>query len=64
MLNIAHVRQGAAHVPRQKRPTQGPEHEQHGVDYQIESRIQSDEAVEYDREHQGGNAEEGCRGEL
>ena len=64
MLFIAHIRQRAGHVPRQERPTQTPEDCEEAVDGEVEARVQADEAVEEDREGQGGDAEEGGGCEL
>jgi len=45
MLDVAHVGQGGAHVPRQETPAEGPEQGEEGVDGEVEGGFEAGAAV-------------------
>lgn len=57
MFNITNVRERTAHEPRQKTPTYRPENRLHGIDREVESRIQAEPAMHYHRARESGNGE-------
>lgn len=61
VLDIAHIGQRAAHVPREETPAKCPQEGEEAVDGNVETRVQTNAAVQYDCERERGDRKErGC----